>query len=397
MEKKYTGKTRVKIVLPVFIVLLVCGCLRAQDRGMQVVRTKSEIQDHRKFALLIGNGSYTFSPLKNPQTDAKDMALALQGLGFDVVCKTDLSKNEMKQAIRAFGEKIRQGGIGLFYYAGHAVQVDGRNYLIPVGTEITHEQEVEDEALDVAFLLSQMRTAQNQLNIVILDACRNNPFARKFRSMNNGLASINAPSGTLIAYATAPGSVASDGDGRNGLYTQELLRAMREPALKIEEVFKRVRSGVQDRTSGMQVPWESSSLVGDFYFLPESAGPKVLPGAENGRSSVVGGRTEPPLQRPSPLESKSNRSPLSRTAAEVYVNQGDAAAKQKRWSDAATEYRQAVDLDPTNAKLRVKLGDVLSQQKKWDEAEVQYAAAVQAEPQNKSYQDRLSASRNKNK
>jgi tetratricopeptide (TPR) repeat protein len=397
MEKKYDRRGRVKSILAFLIVLLVYGSPRAQDRGLDVRRNKSETQDHRKFALIIGNGSYKFSPLKNPPTDAKDMALALAGFGFDVVCKTDLNQNEMKQAIRAFGERIRPGGIGLFYYAGHAVQVDGRNYLIPVGVEITHEHEVEYEAVDVGFLLSQMREAHNQLNIVILDACRNNPFIRKFRSTNGGLASINAPSGTLIAYATSPGSVASDGDGRNGLYTQELLRAMRQPALKIEDVFKRVRSGVQDLTGGTQIPWESSSLVGDFYFLPASEGPQLPPGAEKGSSSGGGGIAGASTNRLSPPESKRSGSALSRTAAEVFVNQGDAAAKQKHWSEAETEYRQAVDLDPTDAKLRVKLGDALSQQKKWGEAEVQYAAAVQAEPQNKSYQDRLSAVRNRNK
>ena len=394
---QYPKSTPRKSILAVLIVLIVFGCPRAQDRGLGVVKSKSDPRDNRKAALVIGNGSYKISPLRNPPTDAKDMAVALASVGFDVVCKTDLNQNEMKKAIRAFGETIRQGGIGLFYFAGHAVQVDGRNYLIPVGSEITHEHEVEYEAVDVGVLLSQMQQAHNQLNIVILDACRNNPFSRKFRSTSDGLASISAPSGTLIAYATAPGSVASDGDGRNGLYTQELLRAMREPSLKIEEVFKRVRAAVQDRTGGLQVPWESSSLVGDFYFLPTGLAAKTAPLGGDGISSLSPGRVEPTRHDAPPSQTRSSRSPLSRTAAEVFVKQGDAAAKQKRWTEAETEYKQAVDLDPTDAKLRVKLGDVLSQQQKWLEAEIQYAAAVQAEPQNKSYQDRLTAARNRNK
>ena len=386
-----------KNALAIVIILITYGSSRGQDRGMEVAKSRSEAQSSRRFALIIGNGSYKFSPLQNPQTDAKDMAQALAGFGFEVFCKTDLGQNEMKQAIRTFGERIRQGGTGLFYYAGHAVQVDGRNYLIPVGAEISHEHEVEYEAVDVGFLISQMQEARNQLNIVILDACRNNPFSRKFRSTNDGLASINAPSGTLIAYATAPGSVASDGEGKNGLYTQELLKAMRQPALKIEDVFKRVRSGVQNLTGGMQVPWESSSLVGDFYFLPGGAETKALPSAENVRNSAGGAPpTDPSPKSPLP-ESKGNRSPLSGTAAEVFVNQGDAAAKQKHWSEAEIEYKQAVDLDPSNARLRLKLGDVLSQQKKWSEAEAQYAAALRIEPQNKSYQDRLTTARNRSK
>lgn len=394
---KKNGHTSANKALAIVVVLMAYGSPCAQERGMEVIKSKSEAQGQPRFALVIGNGSYKFSPLKNPLTDAKDMAQALASFGFEVICKTDLNQNEMKQAIRAFGERIRQGGTGLFYYAGHAVQVDGRNYLIPVGAEISHEHEVEYEAVDVGFLLSQMQEARNQLNIVILDACRNNPFSRKFRSTNGGLASINAPSGTLIAYATAPGSVASDGDGRNGLYTQELLKAIRQPALKIEDVFKRVRSGVQNLTGGIQVPWESSSLVGDFYFLSGSAELKALPTTENGRNSAGGASSTEPSSKSPPLELKGNRSPLSSTAAEVFVNQGDAAAKQKHWTEAESEYGQAVDLDPSNARLRVKLGDALSQQKKWGEAEAQYAVAVRLEPQNKSYQDRLTTARNRNK
>jgi len=380
-----------KTVVVTLAILLIGICAFAQDRGMDVRRSKED-HEQRRFALVIGNGRYHVSPLLNPQTDAKDLAQALESFGFQVICKIDLTQNEMKQAIRAFGEKIRHGGTGLFYYAGHAVQVDGRNYLIPVGTEISHEHEVEYEAVDIGFLLSQMQEARNELNIVILDACRNNPFSRKFRSTNGGLASIIAPSGTLIAYATAPGSVASDGDGRNGLYTQELLKAMRQPALKIEDVFKLVRSGVQSLTNGVQVPWESSSLVGDFYFLL-GTGDSTVPSGQ--------GTVRKTLDRPSPTEqspispsalSTTSRSALLKTAADVFVNQGDAAAKRKDWPAAENEYRQAVEMYPNNARLRVKLGDVLSQQKKWSEAETEYAAAVRLEPQNKSYQDRLSSS-----
>jgi uncharacterized caspase-like protein len=395
---KKNGETCMKKALAIVVVLIAYGCSYAQDRGMEVIKSIGDGHGPQRFALVIGNGNYKFSPLRNPLTDAMDMTEALARLGFEVISKTDLSQSEMKQAIRAFGERIQRGGIGLFYYAGHAVQVDGRNYLIPVGAEISHEHEVEYEAVDVGFILSQMQDARNQLNIVILDACRNNPFTRKFRSTNNGLASINAPSGTLIAYATAPGSVASDGDGRNGLYTQELLKAMREPALKIEDVFKHVRSGVQGLTSGMQVPWESSSLVGDFYFFPGSAAEsKVEPNAGNGHNSIGEALTDTSAKNTPPRASKTTRSPLSGAAAEVFVNQGDRATQQKHWVEAENEYRQAVDLDPSNARLRVKLGDVLAQEKNWSEAEAQYAAAVRLEPQNKTYQERLTSARNRGK
>jgi len=240
--------------------------LYPQQRGVGVAKRPNQSASEQRIALVIGNSAYKDSPLVNPTNDANDMAQSLAHFGFEVTLRENLSLNEMKMAIRAFGEKIRNGGVGLFYYAGHAMQVNGRNYLIPVGASINAEAEVEYETVDVGFVMAQMESAGNPLNIVILDACRNNPFARSFRSAARGLASIDAPSGTLIAYATAPGSVASDGDSRNGLYTQELLNYMRMPGFKIEDVFKRVRIAVQKSTNGKQVPWESSSLTGDFYF-----------------------------------------------------------------------------------------------------------------------------------
>ncbi len=253
---------------------------QSRNRGLGVQQTTSP---ERRLALVIGNGAYSDSPLRNPVNDAHDMAQALRDLGFEVIYGENLLRNEMKSRIQEFGDKLRNSSVGLFYYAGHGVQVKGRNYLIPVDSKITKETEVEYESVDLGFALAQMEDAHNRLNIVILDACRNNPFARSYRSVNSGLASIDAPGGTLIAYATAPGSVASDGEGRNGLYTLELLSFMRSPGAKIEEVFKRVRIAVQSKTAGKQIPWESSSLTGDFYFLdagrPESetASPRSEP------------------------------------------------------------------------------------------------------------------------
>ncbi len=237
----------------------------AADRGVSV-KPKPGDGKERRVALVIGNSTYLVSPLKNPANDAKLMAKTLRGLGFSVDERMNLSQGQMKQAIEDFGRSIKQGGVGLFYYAGHGMQVDGRNYLIPIDADIQGEAEVEIKAVDAGAILAKMDIAKNSMNIVILDACRNNPFARSFRAANLGLASMNAPSGTLIAYATAPGSVASDGTGQNGLYTEQLATSMKKPGLKIEDVFKQVRSGVQSKTQGKQVPWESSSLVGDFYF-----------------------------------------------------------------------------------------------------------------------------------
>ncbi|HYE13917.1 MAG TPA: caspase domain-containing protein [Pyrinomonadaceae bacterium] len=234
---------------------------RAQERQITVQGPR----EGRRVALVIGNSAYAFAPLKNPANDARDVAQALRELGFEVTHKENLSQKEMKRAVRDFGGAIR-GGVGLFYYAGHGVQVKGVNYLVPVGAEIASEEEVEYECVDIGFVLAQMESAANGMNLVILDACRNNPFARSFRSVSRGLALMDAPAGTLIAYATAPGSIASDGDGRNGIYTQELLKFMRVPNLSVEEFFKQVRISVRGITQGKQTPWESSSLIGSFYF-----------------------------------------------------------------------------------------------------------------------------------
>jgi len=240
-----------------------------QDRG-QRGRPSANQRDPR-IALVICNCAYADGRLANPVNDARDMAATLREFGFEVLSGENQNRRQMEDLIREFGRKIRGGGVGMFYFAGHGVQVGGNNYLIPIGAVINGEAEVKYEAVDVGFALAQMEEARNRLNIVVLDACRNNPFERSFRSLSQsrGLASIEASVGTLIAYATAPGRTASDGSGRNGLYTKELLTAMRSPGLKLEDVFKRTRAEVRRQSNNQQIPWEASSIEGDFYFLAE--------------------------------------------------------------------------------------------------------------------------------
>lgn len=219
-----------------------------------------------RIALVIGNGAYRSAPLKNPVNDAGDMANVLMESGFKVTLKINASQKEMETAMRSFGKKLRVGGIGLFYYAGHGLQLNGTNYLIPVDAQIETESDVKYEAVDAGRILGKMEDAGNNLNIVILDACRNNPFARSFRSSVTGLARMDAPTGSLVAYATAPGELAADGDGRNGIYSKHLIQNIRMSGLTIEQVLKNVRVAVAKETSNKQVPWESSSLMGNFYF-----------------------------------------------------------------------------------------------------------------------------------
>ncbi len=218
-----------------------------------------------KIALVIGNSSYQESPLRNPVNDATDIAGTLSQLGFQVTLKTNLNHQQMESVIRSFGTQINSGDVALFYFSGHGTQVDGLNYLVPVGEKIYAADEVKYKSVEAGFVLDKMESAGSDINIVILDACRNNPF-KGFRSSGRGFAYMSAPNGTIVSYATAPGSVALDGIGRNSPYTKYLIQAIQIERLQIEDVFKKVREYVAKETGNKQIPWESSSLIGDFYF-----------------------------------------------------------------------------------------------------------------------------------
>jgi hypothetical protein len=232
-----------------------------------VTPSVSEITGERRVALVIGNSAYKTSPLRNPVNDARDMAETLRGCGFDVMQRENLSRREMEEAIRAFGQKLTRDTVALFYYSGHGLQVKGSNYLVPVDARIEKEQDVEYEGVDAGRVMAELESAGSRLNIIILDACRDNPFARSYRSTQRGLAVVSAPSGSVIVYSTAPGMTADDGDARNGRYTAELLQTIREPGLKLEDVLKRTRVAVREKSKGAQIPWETSSIDGDFYFV----------------------------------------------------------------------------------------------------------------------------------
>jgi ankyrin repeat protein len=228
-----------------------------------------------RIALVVGNSAYTDIPaLANPANDAALMASALADVGFAVVKVVDADRDAMAAAIRDFGKRLRGGGadaVGLFYYAGHGVQAAGVNYLIPLGAPVETEADLEASAVSAQWVLSQMDYAGNALNIVVLDACRNNPFSSGFRSATRGLARMEAPSGSLVAYAAAPGQIAYDGAGANSPYTAALADTLRTPGLDLEDVFKRVRVAVEAATGRAQTPWEESSLRGDFFFVPPLA------------------------------------------------------------------------------------------------------------------------------
>lgn len=230
----------------------------------------------KRVALVVGNGNYAVRPLKNPANDARAVAAKLKDLGFDVALKLDARREELSDHLRAFALKAKKADVRLFYYAGHAAQVKGNNYLIPVGEKIEYETEVSAKGIDMKDLFEIVRPLEQGLNIVILDACRDNPYRVEKRSGGNrGLAEPGGyPSGTLIAFATAPGATAEDNPrDSNSVYTRHLLEAMAIPGLPIELVFKRIRTGVWAATQKKQTTWDNTSLMGaNFCFVPGTNG-----------------------------------------------------------------------------------------------------------------------------
>lgn len=218
-------------------------------------------------ALVIGNSDYSFGPLRNPRNDAEAMAKALEEAGFDVTVATDAGQDAMEQAIQDFSEKLKdKGGVGLFYFSGHGAQINSENYLIPVS--LTSAEQLESGSVKAIEIVDAMAKAHNGLNIVILDACRTNPFDP---NGSHGLSRIDSNASLFISYATSPGAVALDGSGNNSPYTKYLSQSIATPNLDIEDTFKRTLKGVYQDTHGQQVPWTSSTFFGDFVFRPEGA------------------------------------------------------------------------------------------------------------------------------
>lgn len=222
-----------------------------------------------KVALVLGNSNYKEAPLRNPVNDARAIGEALVAMGFAVTMKIDAGRAEMAAATQAYVQTLaRKKSVGVFYYAGHGVQLAWRNYMLPVDAAIDTLADIQKQAVEVNGLLEGIKQANNALNVIILDACRDNPFGSVKSADQKGLSQMDAPQNTLLAFATSPGNVASDGEGVHGVYTEHLLREMKVPDAKVEDIFKRVRLGVRRKTNGAQIPWESTSLEEDFYFLP---------------------------------------------------------------------------------------------------------------------------------
>lgn len=231
------------------------------DRGLQLKKMKEE----SRLALVIGNNNYKkLSRLKNPINDARAMRDALKKRGFKVIYKEDATKHDMQKLVKKFAHQLAPNGIGMYFFAGHGINVEGKNYLVGIDSAFEDEDEVPYQTLALDYLTKKMKNGKSRLNIIVLDACRNNPFGR---SGGGGLAPVGDAKGTFVAYATGSGKVASDGkSGKNGLFTKHLIRSMNKAGAGLSQVFKNVRQSVNDDSNGKQFPEVSDQTLGEFYF-----------------------------------------------------------------------------------------------------------------------------------
>ncbi|UPK38701.1 caspase family protein [Bradyrhizobium sp. 186] len=251
-----------------------CGPVSAQVAPVEPAAPTALQGPEQRVALVIGNSNYQNAPqLANPDNDAQSMAHFLNSAGFEVVAATDLTQNDMLRVVQDFSAKVSARGpntVAMVYYAGHGVQLAGENYLVPVDAKVSSPTELINNSVRLVDVMSTLETIPSRMRIVILDACRNNPFPT-VNDAGRGLAIVDAPNGSIVGYSTAPGAEAQDGTGGHSPYTQAFLNVAREPNVPIEQLFKRVRLEVNQTTSGAQIPWESSSLTSDFTFFGDTA------------------------------------------------------------------------------------------------------------------------------
>lgn len=251
-----------------------CGPVSAQVAPVEPAAPAALQGPEQRVALVIGNSNYQNAPqLANPDNDAQSMAQFLNSAGFEVISATDLGQNDMLRVVHDFSAKVSARGpntVAMVYYAGHGVQLAGENYLVPVDAKVSNQTELVNDSVRLVDVMSTLETIPSRMRIVILDACRNNPFPN-VNDAGRGLAIVDAPNGSIVGYSTAPGAEALDGSGGHSPYTQAFLNVAREPNVPIEQLFKRVRLQVNQSTSGAQIPWESSSLTSDFTFFGDTA------------------------------------------------------------------------------------------------------------------------------
>jgi hypothetical protein len=336
------------MILPLVLSVSV-GSAQSTQRN---ISRRNQTPVPQRVALVIGNSNYsTASSLKNPVNDADGVALALKGYGFEVILGLDLDKKAMRQHIDTFRSKMVKNGIALFYYAGHGVQIENTNYLIPVDANATNQVDIEFGSIEVDYVLAQMEESRNTVNIIILDACRNNPFPSRVRSSQQGLAEVTGPIGSIIAYSAAPGKVADDGDGRHGIYTEALLQHLREKETGLSQIFNKTRNAVLKKTNNKQTPWESTSLRCEFYFARATQcgteGPSIdAPAANDSNGSTGQGTIVRPEPLPVAIDPPLVNSPKSPVINQLSTNSVTVSANQD-WVSAgiSVEARDRIKVD----------------------------------------------------
>jgi hypothetical protein len=318
-----------------------CGPVSAQVGPVAPAVPVAQQSPEQRVALVIGNSNYRNAPrLANPDNDAQSMAQFLNSAGFEVISATDLTQNDMIKVVQDFSFRVASRGpntVAMVYYAGHGVQLAGENYLVPVDAKVSNPTDLVNNSVRLVDVMSTLETIPSRMRIVILDACRNNPFP-SVNDAGRGLAIVDAPNGSIVGYSTAPGAEAQDGVGGHSPYTQAFLDIARQPNVPIEQLFKRVRLQVNQTTSGAQIPWESSSLTSDFTFFGDTA-------VAAGRAPV----NAPVVQMASNLPSRSTRQ-----AYDYVVSEGRPEYYQ--------EFIQMYPHDPLCDHIRWLLANVLAAQ-----------------------------------
>jgi uncharacterized caspase-like protein len=291
----------------------------------------ANLQGLPKLALVIGNGAYAAAnPLRNPRNDARALGNALQGLGFETTVLVDAPRATVQAAIATYSAALqRRKCVGLFFFAGHGVQLAWKNYLLPVDARVSTPRDVQEQGVELNALMEGLGRAANPMNIVLLDACRDNPFG-DFKPEARGLSQMDAPLNSILGYATSPGNTASDGEGENGLYTGELLREMKVKYTRIEDVFKRVRLAVRRQSGGAQIPWESTSLEDDYYFIPPPglAGPSEAEQARQFEAELKLWESIESSANPAPYESYLRSYPSGRFSELAQLGLDQALARE---------------------------------------------------------------------
>jgi tetratricopeptide (TPR) repeat protein len=311
------------------------------------VSSNVSASEGNRLALLIGNSNYKYAGnLDNPINDVRAIKKVLEQLGFTVLKYEDCSQNTMKRAIDKFGRQLKTKDVGLFFYAGHGVQVDGYNYLLPINAKLENENDAEYDCVRAGRILAKMESAGSKTNIVILDACRANPFERAWRrgEKGSGLAFMNAPSGSLIAYSTAPGKTALDGGGKNSPYTTAILQHIDEPNITVLQMFQRVRSTVMRLSLNKQIPWESTSLSGDFYFHIEDVITVKQPNALSTPS-----KPHMPVNKNhflNQIDIQTEAIKWNPKNASAYTRRGIAYAKLKQYTESINDFTKVIEWHP---------------------------------------------------